>query len=52
MYTLVMTKITLKNFIGIKTGLGKNELTVDFDKIKDKSIICILGDNGTGKSTF
>lgn len=52
MYSLKITKIVLKNFIGIKYGLGKSELTIDFSKILDKNIICILGDNGTGKTTL
>lgn len=51
-YSLQLTKVQLKNFIGIETGLGKTELTVDFTKLLNKNIICILGDNGTGKSTF
>ena len=52
MHTVKLTKITLKNFIGIKTGLGKSELTVNLSKLLDKDIICILGDNGTGKTTL
>ena len=52
MHTVKITKIVLKNFIGIKSGLGKNELSLDISKLEDKNIICILGDNGTGKTTL
>lgn len=51
-HSLKIRKITLKNFIGIKTGLNKNELTIDFKKLMNKDIIVILGENGTGKSTL
>ena len=52
MYTVKITKIVLKNFIGIKSGLGKHELSLDISKLENKNIICILGDNGTGKTTL
>ena len=52
MHSVKITKIVLKNFIGIKNGLGKTELSLDISKLSDKNIICILGDNGTGKSTL
>ena len=29
MYTVKLTKIVLKNFIGIRNGLGKTELSLD-----------------------
>lgn len=51
-HSFKIKKITLKNFIGIRNGLGKDELTIDFKKISNKSIIVILGENGTGKSTL
>lgn len=51
-HNLKIRKITLKNFIGIQSGLGKNELTIDFKKLMNKDIIIILGENGTGKSTL
>lgn len=50
--SLKITKIYLKNFIGIYNGLGKKELTIELDKLLDKDIIIILGENGTGKSTL
>lgn len=52
MHTVKITKIVLKNFIGIKSGLGKSELSLDISKLENKNIICILGDNGTGKTTL
>lgn len=52
MHNVKITKIVLKNFIGIRNGLGKTELNLDISKLGDKNIICILGDNGTGKSTL
>ena len=51
-HSFKIKKITLKNFIGIRNGLGKDELTIDFKKIENKEIIVILGENGTGKSTL
>ena len=51
-HSFKIKKITLKNFIGIRNGLGKNELTIDLKKLSNKEIIVILGENGTGKSTL
>lgn len=51
-HSLKIRKITLKNFIGIRNGLNKHELTIDFKKLMNKDIIVILGENGTGKSTL
>jgi len=51
-HTIKIRKIVLKNFIGIRNGLDKNELTIDFKKLLNKDIIVILGENGTGKSTL
>lgn len=51
-YSIRLDKIILKNFIGIKSGLGRKELNLDLTKLKDKRIICILGENGTGKTTL
>ena len=51
-HSFKIKKITLKNFIGIRNGLGRDELTIDFKKIANKEIIVILGENGTGKSTL
>ena len=41
-HSFKIKKITLKNFIGIRNGLGKDELTIDFKKIANKEIIVIL----------
>lgn len=51
-HSLKIRKIKLKNFIGIRNGLGKFELTIDFKKLMNKDIIIILGENGTGKTTL
>lgn len=44
-------KLTLKGFIGIRSGLGRDEITIDFGAI-DGDLIAIVGDNGAGKSTL
>ena len=43
--------ITLKNFALIKSGMGLNEITLDFTKAKYR-ITLILGNNGTGKTAL
>jgi hypothetical protein len=43
--------LRLKGSIGIKTGLGKDEIEIDFSQFQP-GIIAIQGDNGTGKSTI
>ena len=37
-HSLKIRKITLKNFIGIRNGLNKHELTIDFKKLMNKII--------------
>lgn len=52
MSSVRIKRVELVNFIGIRNGLDCNHLEIDFDKIEDKKIIIIIGENGTGKSTF
>lgn len=46
--------MTLIKSIGIKAGLGRDELSIDFTKIipADAVMVAICGDNGTGKTTM
>jgi DNA repair protein SbcC/Rad50 len=45
-------QLTLKGFRGIRDGLGRDELTLDFDRLTgDAQLIAIVGSNGRGKST-
>lgn len=41
----------LKNYIGIYNGMGLFEITIDFNKCRNR-ILIIRGDNGSGKSTL
>lgn len=44
--------LTLKGFRGIRDGLGRDELTLDFETLADGAqLIAIAGANGRGKST-
>ena len=43
--------LKLVNFIGIKAGMNRNEIEIDFSKSKNR-IILLLGENGSGKSTI
>lgn len=44
--------LTLKGFRGIRDGLGRDELTLDFESLgADAALIAITGANGRGKST-
>jgi exonuclease SbcC len=44
--------LTLKGFRGIRDGLGRDELTLDFERLSgDAQLIAIIGGNGRGKST-
>ena len=50
---MIPLKLTLKNFIGIRSGLGRDELVLDLDKITDGAqLIALVGPNGAGKSTI
>lgn len=50
MYKLTYFKAT--NVIGFMSGLGKKTFELNLEKLKDKDIITIIGNNATGKSTF
>lgn len=44
--------LTLKGFRGIRDGLGRDELTLDFARLAaDAPLIAIVGANGRGKTT-
>jgi exonuclease SbcC len=46
-------KVTLKGFRGIRDGLGRDELTLDFERLAgDAQLVAIIGGNGRGKSTL
>lgn len=45
--------LTLKGFRGIRDGLGRDELTLDLERLADAAqLIAIVGGNGRGKSTL
>lgn len=45
--------LTLKGFRGIRSGLGRDELTLDFERLAgDAQLVAIVGGNGRGKSTL
>lgn len=44
--------LTLMNFIGIASGLGKSELELNLDAVTNGAqLVALVGPNGTGKST-
>ncbi len=44
--------LTLKGFRGIRDGLGRDELTLDLERLTgDAQVVAIVGSNGRGKST-
>lgn len=46
-------RLTLKNFTGIKAGLGLDEITLDLEAIAgDAQLVALVGPNGAGKSTI
>lgn len=46
-------QLTLKGFRGIRDGLGRDELTFDFERLAGEAqLIAIVGSNGRGKSTL
>src|SRR5215831_18444563 len=45
--------LTLKGFRGIRDGLGRDELKLDFEQLAgDAELVAIVGSNGRGKSTI
>jgi len=45
--------LTLKGFRGIRDGLGRDVLTLDFERLADGAeLVAIAGANGRGKTTF
>jgi exonuclease SbcC len=45
-------KLTLTGFAGIKSGVGKDSITLDLDAISDDAtLVALVGPNGAGKST-
>jgi len=46
--------LTLKGFLGIRSGKAKNEVTIDFSSVVPSSaqMVAITGPNGTGKTTL
>jgi exonuclease SbcC len=46
-------RLTLKGFRGIRDGLGRDEVTLDIERLADGAqLIAIAGANGSGKSTI
>jgi exonuclease SbcC len=46
-------RLTLKGFRGIRDGLGREEITLDLERLADGAeLIAIAGANGSGKSTI
>jgi len=46
-------KLTLKGFRGIRDGLGREEITLDLERLAEGAeLIAIAGANGSGKSTI
>jgi len=44
--------LTLKGFRGIRDGLGRDALTLDFERPADSAeLVAIAGANGRGKTT-
>ena len=48
---MFISRLYLKNFIGIKSGLGLDEIEINFPK-NGKAVTMIRGGNGSGKSTI
>ena len=45
-------RLTLTGFKGIRSGLGRASLTLDFESLgDDAALVAIAGGNGRGKST-
>lgn len=44
--------LMLKGFRGIRDGMGRNTLELDFDRLApDAALVAIAGANGRGKTT-
>ena len=50
MYRLIRFKAT--NLCGFLSGLNKKTVDIDLTPVYDKDVIAVLGENGSGKSTF
>ena len=49
---MIPLSLTLRGFIGIRSGLGRDELTLDLEHlVGDAQLVALIGPNGTGKST-
>ena len=49
----MIKKLQVKNSLGFRYGLNQDEIDIDFEKeFNNSSVIAILGENGTGKSTI
>ncbi len=44
--------LRLKGFCGIQTGMGREEVVVDFESLGDARLVAIAGPNGAGKTTL
>lgn len=50
---MIPKKLRLKNFTGIRSGLGRDEIVIDFEALAgDAQLVALVGPNGTGKSTI
>lgn len=50
---MIPKKLYLKQFIGIRAGLNRDEITIDFEQLAGESqLIALVGENGAGKSTI
>ena len=47
-----LKRYSASGLIGFRSGLGKKKVDLDLTDYLDREIICICGDNGTGKSTL
>lgn len=46
-------RLVLRNFIGILSGLGREEIEIDFDSLAaDTVLVALAGPNGIGKTTI
>ena len=46
-------KLILRGFRGIRDGLGRDQVTLDFEQLAgDAELVAIAGANGRGKSTI